>query len=108
MSYRILCDEHVEPQMVRYLERSGHTAVHVSDALSLGVDDEAVAEYAVDRDFVLLTNDRGFLDQSRYPDLTVFCHTDNEAEAYELSAMIEDLTTYYPTQEEIPRVVFLP
>lgn len=108
MSYRILCDEHVEPQTVRYLERSGHTAAHVRDELSLGVDDEAVAEHAVDRDFVLLTNDRGFLDQSRYPNLTVLCYTDNEAEAYELSAMIEDVTTYYPTQEELPAAVFLP
>lgn len=108
MSYRILCDEHVAPQTTRYLNRSGHEAIHVQEALSLGVDDSDIATYAVAEERVLLTNDRGFLDLTEYPDLTVFCYTDNRASAYELTAMIETVTTYYPSQDDLPRVVFLP
>ena len=62
MTFRILCDEHVEPQTVRYLQRSGHEAVHVRDVRSLGVDD-AVATYAREHGYSVLTNDRGFLDE---------------------------------------------
>lgn len=81
MSYRILCDEHVAPQTTRYLNRSGHEAVHVQDALSLGVDDDDVAAYAVAENRALLTNDQGFLDPADYPDLTVLCYTNNRATA---------------------------
>lgn len=107
MRYRILCDEHVDPQAVRYLERSGHDAVHVREALTLGVEDEHVADYASTENRVLRTNDRGFLDEARYPAITVLCYVDNRATAYELTAMIEELTDYYPTQEALPRVLFL-
>ena len=107
MTYRLFCDEHVEPQTVRYLERSGHEAVHVSDVLSLGIDDDAIAAYARDHGYAILTNDRGFLDDSRHPDVTVICYTDNRASAYDLAAMVEELSTYYPDQESLPRVTFL-
>jgi hypothetical protein len=56
----------------------------------------------------LLTNDRGFLDAADYPDLTVLCYTDNRASAYELTAMVAAATEYYPTQGDLPRVLFLP
>ncbi len=108
MSYRILCDEHVEPQTTRYLARAGHDAVHVQDVLSLGADDEDIASYANTEDRALLTNDRGFLEKATFPELTVLCYTDNRASAYELTGMIEELTEYYPDQESLPRVVFLP
>lgn len=108
MSYRILCDEHVAPQTTRYLNRSGHDALHVQDALSLGADDDEIAAYAVAENRALLTNDSGFLDSAAYPELTVLCYTDNKASAYELSAMIEALAEYYPDQSDLPRVQFLP
>ncbi|MFB6229108.1 MAG: DUF5615 family PIN-like protein [Halobacteriales archaeon] len=108
MSYRILCDEHVEPQTTRYLSRSGHDAVHVRETLSLGVDDDSIAAYAVAEDRVLLTNDRGFLDETEYPGISVLCYTNNQASAYDLNAMIVELAEYYPTQSDLPRVVFLP
>jgi hypothetical protein len=31
MSYRILCDENAEPQVILHLEREGHEAVYASD-----------------------------------------------------------------------------
>lgn len=107
MSYRILCDEHVEPQTVRYLRRAGHGAMHVRDELALGVDDEEIAQVARKGEYAILTNDRGFLDPERYPDITVICYTDNRATAYELAAMIEELTEYYPNHRDLPRVIFL-
>jgi hypothetical protein len=44
MEYRILCDENAEPQVVRYLERQGHTAVYVPDILEKCVSDTEIAE----------------------------------------------------------------
>lgn len=107
MSYRILCDEHVEPQTVRYLNRSGHDATHVRDELALGADDDAIARVAREHGYAILTNDRGFLDPAAYPNLTILCYPDNRASAYELAALIDELSQYYPTNGDLPRVTFL-
>ena len=61
MGYHILCDEHGEPETVDLLEDAGHDAVHVQGVLELGVDDSVLSEWARERDYAILTNDRGFL-----------------------------------------------
>jgi predicted nuclease of predicted toxin-antitoxin system len=107
MTYRILCDENVEPQTVRYLKRDGHEATHVRDALSLSVDDTEIVTYARENDSVILTNDTDFLDSAAFPDVTVLLYTNNRTPAHELAAMIGKLTRYYPSQDDLPREFYL-
>ena len=105
--YRVLCDENVDPQTVRYLERDGHDAEHVGDTVGLGTDDRIIAEYAVVFDRVLLTDDADFIDAERYPDIRVLLFTNNRVGAYELASMVERLTSYYPEQDDLPREFYL-
>jgi predicted nuclease of predicted toxin-antitoxin system len=107
MAYRILCDENVDPQTVRYLERDGHEATHVSDALSLSADDSEIATYARENDSVILTNDSDFLDSMLFPDVTVLLYTNNRAPAHELATLVAKLTEYYPSQDDLPREFYL-
>lgn len=72
MHLRVLCDEHVPPQTAECIQKDGHEAAHVVDALGSGTDDPEIASYAVAEEYVLLTNDTDFLDASRFPRLTVF------------------------------------
>ena len=79
MSYRILCDENAEPQVILHLEREGHEAVYAPDTLGKGATDAEIAEQARKNDRVVLTNDKDFLDTNRYPDVTVLYYSYNEA-----------------------------
>ena len=105
--YRVLRDESGDPQTVRYLERDGHDAEHVGDTVGLGTDDRIIAEYAVEHDRVLLTNDTDFLDVERDPDTRVLLFTNNRVDAYELASMVERLTSSYPEQDDPPREFYL-
>lgn len=107
MAYRIICDEHIEQQIVTYLEREGHDAIHVETALSLSADDTDIAAYAREENRVVLTNDDDFLDTNEFPEITVLYYPDNEFPEYELAALVTELITYYPTQADLPRVVFV-
>lgn len=107
MAYRIICDEHVDQQIVTYLERDDHDAVHVETALSLSADDADIAASAREEDRVVLTNDEDFLDTNEFPGITLLYYPDNELPEYELATMITELTRYYPTQADLPREVFV-
>ena len=107
MAYRLICDEHIDQQIVTYLEREGHNVVHVETALSLSADDADIAAYARQEGRIVLTNDDDFLDASEFPELTVFYYPDNELPEYDLVRMITELTRYYPTQTDLPRELFV-
>jgi rRNA-processing protein FCF1 len=107
MTYRIICDEHVEQQTVEYLRREGHEAVHVEGTLGLSTDDTEIGAYARENGHAVMTNDDDFLNDTKFPEITVLYYTDNERRAHELATMIAELTTYYPTQCDLPRIVFL-
>jgi uncharacterized protein with PIN domain len=107
MAYRIICDEHIEQQVVTYLGRDGHDAIHVETALSLSADDTDIAAYARKEGRVILTNDDDFLDANEFPEITVLYYPDNELPEYDLAVMVTELTTYYPTQADLPREVFV-
>jgi rRNA-processing protein FCF1 len=107
MTYRIICDEHVEKQTAEYLRREGHEAVHVEGTLGLSADDTDIGVYARENGRAVLTNDDDFLDEARFPEITVLYYPENERRAHELATMIAELPTYYPTQGDLPRVVFL-
>ena len=107
MSFRIICDEHVEQQTVAYLKRDGHDAVHVETALSLSASDADIAAYAREHQRAVLTNDRNFLNIDSFPVITVLYYPDNERPAHELAAAIAEVASYHPSQADLPRTTFL-
>lgn len=107
MGDRVLCDEHVAPRTVEYLLNDGHDAVHVRDALDLGVDDSTVADLARRGEYLLLTNDADFLDEEHYPDVALLYYPNNRTEAYELASRVARLSSIVSDQDELPRIVFL-
>jgi predicted nuclease of predicted toxin-antitoxin system len=50
---------------VLFLRNRGHDATHVEETLGKETADEAIAEYARDEVYLILTNDRDFLDPER-------------------------------------------
>ena len=95
MSYRVLCDENVEPATVGELEAEGNTATHVNNQPGVSSPDPEVAEYAGENLYVLLTNDDDFLGGT-FPEVTVLFFPDNRASAHQLTARIVELRRYYP------------
>jgi len=107
MRYRVLCDENVEPRTVDELERNGITAVHVNEEPGRSSDDPAVATYARDHGYAILTNDSDFLNPESYPGITVLYHPDNDASAHDLARRVVELTDIVPDQDDLPRETFL-
>ena len=107
MSYRILCDENAEPQVILHLEREGHEAVYAPDTLGKGATDAEIAEQARKNNRVVLTNDKDFLDTNRYPDVTVLYYSYNEASAHEIAEAVGEVTEHVPEQSQLPRTVWL-
>jgi len=107
MAYRILCDENAEPQVVRYLERQGHTAVYVPEVLGKGVSDTEIARYAKENCYAVLTNDTDFLDDDRFPDIKVIYYPSIRSSAYEIAESVDEATEYIRDQEDLPRVLWL-
>jgi len=107
MSYRVLCDENVEETAVSELTGQWIDARHVTDAPGDGSSDEAVAEYALSRDFVLLTSGSDFLVESDFPEVTALYYPDSEVPGHELTRRVGDLATYVPDPDELGRVTFL-
>lgn len=107
MNYRVLCDEHVPETTVQHLERTGIAAAHVTETPGAGIGDDVVANYALDNDYCLLTNDDDFLDQSEYPDLTVLYYPDNAAPGHALARRVEALVSLVPEPDRLGGVTFL-
>ena len=62
MTLRLLCDEHVDPELRKALEPE-HDIAHVltTDSLGAGATDPVIWTYAVERSYNVLTNDRDFV-----------------------------------------------
>ncbi|MBS1263006.1 MAG: hypothetical protein MAG715_00173 [Methanonatronarchaeales archaeon] len=88
MAYRVLCDENVDPQVTRYLEKEGNVGVHVRDELGTGTTDAEIARYAAENNYVLPTNDSDFLDEEEYGNLKVLYFPDNRTLAYDLASLV--------------------
>lgn len=107
MTYRILCDENVEPQVSRYLEKQGHVSEYVPIVLGKGTTDEEIAQYAEKENFVVLTNDKDFLDDNRFPEVKVFYYSYSQTSAYDIAESVDEATSYFPDQGDLPRTVWL-
>jgi predicted nuclease of predicted toxin-antitoxin system len=62
-----LVDESLGVEVARFIREVGWKAVYVSQVGLAGHSDEDVFAYAFKRDYVLLTHDRDFLDDRRFP-----------------------------------------
>lgn len=107
MSYRVLCDENVEPATVGELESRGFTATHVNNEPGKGSDDPDVAAHAREHGYAILTNDTDLLDESEYPDVTVLFYSNNRVSAHELAQRVEKLASLIPDQSDLPRETYL-
>ena len=58
---KILCDVHIAKKVVSYFQKEGIEALHVNDILDKWhTKDQAIANYADEHDFVVLTKDADF------------------------------------------------
>jgi predicted nuclease of predicted toxin-antitoxin system len=81
MSFRILADENVDHRVVHRLRHYGHDVEHIDFVpdLGKGTDDEAIAQYSLSSNRLLLSSDDDFL-------------TDFSEEEYSGLLFIEDET----------------
>lgn len=107
MSYRLLCDENVDPAAVPALSERGFDAIHVTDRPGPSSPDRAVADTAIAEDRLLVTNDDDFLDQSRFPEVHVLYYPENRLSAHEVVERVGKLVSIVPDQGDLPREMFL-
>jgi hypothetical protein len=107
MSYRVLCDENVEPATVGELEAEGKTATHVNNRPGQESTDEEIVAFASANEHVILTNDSDFLRPELAGDVCVFYFPDNDASAHEITDRIVFLQDYYTSQDDLPAEIYL-
>jgi len=56
VTWRFLIDENLEPDLVTLLRRESIDAEHVQETVGKGTDDTAIAEYALENDLIIVTN----------------------------------------------------
>ncbi len=64
---RFLVDESLDPDTVRVLQHFGYGANTIADVRLSGHDDEDVAARALREGRIVLTSDKDFLDERRFP-----------------------------------------
>ena len=58
---KFLCDVHISYQLVRYLKKQGHQAIHINQILQKwNTPDDEIALYSDKNDIVLITKDGDF------------------------------------------------
>ena len=107
MSYRVLVGENLDPQTALFLRNRGHDALHVSEVLGSGTEDDAIAKYAREREYVILTNDRDFVALERTNELRVVLVADNDTPAHEIANTVDELAELVPDSTEVGRVTWV-
>jgi predicted nuclease of predicted toxin-antitoxin system len=65
---RFLVDEDIDPELARALSNLGYSSTSVKAAGLAGRPDEDVLAFAKREDRILVTNDRGFANERRFPE----------------------------------------
>lgn len=107
MTYRILVDENTSPRVAELLRGKGHKAAHVSETLEVGVTDSAIAEYATERDCVVLTHDDDFLRPEYTNSVSVLYYSDDTMSTYEIADRVDEVSKYVPDQGDLPPITNL-
>jgi len=61
MPHLFVCDVHIPPRLAASLRAQGFEAVHVFDVGLEAADDSTIWDYAKDRDAIIVTKDRDFV-----------------------------------------------
>lgn len=107
MTYSVLCDENVEAATIGELEQHGITATHVNNKPGKGSTDDAIARFARDNGYLVLTNDADFLDAETFPAVRILYFPDTRVSAHELAQRVEELTCLVPDPSDLPKETFL-
>jgi len=107
MSYRLLVEEHISPDVVSECESRGMRAAHVAEELGAGADDTTIAAHAAENDYRVVTSDDDFLDPAAAT-AGVFFITDAEAGAHEIVNRVDERRSDVADPSALPDVVFLP
>ena len=107
MSYRVLVGENLDPQTALFLRKRGHDALHVSEVLGSGTEDDAIAKYARKQEYVILTNDRDFVALERTNELRVVLVADNDMPAHEIANTVDELAELVPESTDLGRVTWV-
>jgi predicted nuclease of predicted toxin-antitoxin system len=103
----ILIDENLETALAGELRGQGYVAVHVQNALEKGASDDEIARHARKQQCIILTNDRDFLDDERFPDVQVFMLPDNTVSVYRIAREVDALRSAVNTVADLQRVTWL-
>lgn len=104
----MLLEENVSRQVGRYVEREGHDAVHVVDALDPGVEDAtAIAPYAVETDRIVVTEDTDFLAMEPSAHADVFFLSTHAVDEFDVATAIVAVGDAVPSRSDLQNVVFL-
>lgn len=107
MSFGVLCDEHVPPETAECLRALDHEASTVQVAVEPGASDERIARFAAAENWIVLTNDTDFLDEDRFPDVTVCFYSESDEPGPALATAIDDLASYVESLGELPDRIYL-
>ena len=104
MRYRILADENVERATISYLRKLDHEIEWIGhvDALGLGADDSAIADYANEHDWLILTQDTDFFTQIEPAETAgVLFQSDPTLSAREVGDIVHELSEYIDQSDVI-------
>jgi predicted nuclease of predicted toxin-antitoxin system len=107
MGYRVLVDENTSPRVAEALRGKGIAADHVHEALSEGVDDEAIAAFAREGGYVVLTHDTDFLDVETRGDVPVLYYADDTMDTYAIADRVAAVVELVPEPTDLPPIVNL-
>lgn len=103
---RVPCDEHVPAAVANALESEGVEAVSVVDVLDPGTEDAGLLEFATDHGYVVLTNDRDFLDRSGHGG--VLYYDDQRVDSRELVLAVRTISEVMEPDDVADTTLFVP
>lgn len=109
MAYRLLLDENVEHEVGHRLQNYGHNSEHVDfvSELGKGTEDQAIGNYTLDEDRVLLTYDDDFvLDVSEEAYRAVLYVPDASLPVDTVADIVDAVASQYP-QDELDGVEYV-
>lgn len=100
--YRLLLDEHVDPEVITRLRNRGHDVEHVDfvPALGKGATDSELAAYSNETGRTIVTYDDDFIrevDQNQYRAVLFF--ENDSVSARELTDIVHAMSEQYPYDE---------
>jgi predicted nuclease of predicted toxin-antitoxin system len=107
MALRVLVDENTSPRLVGRLQDSGHTSIHVLDALREGVSDEEIASYAEDEEYAILTHDDDYLSPKHRHRAPILYYHDDSMTTDELAQQVLTLGKAVRSNEDLGDVTYL-